>query len=172
MISFTLATWAIIPLGDTFNCCVWVPDVSDFLLDVCSQCQLDSLCSACPKQSRSAPFPMSTLPFLHSLFWLVSPFFHLLTLPDCGHLRCSPLLSPVFSNKLLGPAVFTSHSLHSKKDLKWNVSQFLHLSPAVPSHCCHLVWVLIGCGLLLGHPAFNFSLFPSGLWAFYSKDAL
>lgn len=108
--------------------------------------------------------------FLCSLFWLVSPLFCLL---GFTRLEMSPVLpsffSPVFSNKLSNPVVFTSHLLHSRKDLKWNVSKFLHLSPAVPSHCHCLVWVLICCGLLLGHPVFSFSLFPSSLWTLYSK---
>lgn len=107
----------------------WVPHISDGLLDVCSRCPPDSACSVCPEQSRSVLFPLSAVPFLHPLFWLVSPFFRLLTAPrlQASPAR-SPLLSPIFSNKSLYPAVFTSHLLHSSY-----IFLQLYLLPAVAS---------------------------------------
>lgn len=86
-----------------------------------------------------------------------------LPLPACFYQVADASGSPVFSEKASSPLVFTSHLLRSKKDLKWNVSQFLRLSPAVPSHCCCLVWVLSGCVLLGSHPP---SLCPSSHLAY------
>lgn len=63
---------------------------------------------------HSAPLPLSTFRFLYPSGWC-HYFPTCLVFSDMTGDVCSfPLLSPVFSNKLSNPVVFTSHLLHSR----------------------------------------------------------
>lgn len=174
IVSFTFVTSTIIPLGETphsvpsWNLVVELPIYIFWFLPryLLMDVQWTQILHVWNRTSQ-LPFPLNMFHFMYSLFWLVSLFFRLprFTRSECLY------SSPFFCfHKFSNPVVCASHLLHSRRNLKWNVSEFLHLSPAVHSQCYCLAWVLICCDPLLGHPAFSFSLLA--YWPYPQKTQL